>query len=419
MSENKIRKKYKKSRYSLETLINFSIEKKFKLLKEYTDDNIHIECIIEGTCATEECENNFSKNYKRLMTISGPYCKFCQNGRTIFDKNTLNNYVKKNNIELLKDYSDINICRDTEIEGKCNNEICNNNFKKNFRYLIEEGGPYCDDCTEISRLKKSEETGMKKFGSKYYAMSEEGKNKIKNTVINKYGVDSVLKVPEIRNKIKKTILEKYNVEYILQSQEFKDKFINTSLINYGVKYPSQNNDVKEKIKETCLKIYGTSNPLQNKEIRDKIEKTNIERYGTKFPAQNKIIKEKMMDKMSKNAYKKKIYTTKTGKEYSCQGYEPYALKILFENPDLNENNVIMGVKNVPKINYQDKDGIEHVHYPDIFINNQNKIIEIKSTWTLEKKSDSVFIKQKSAKNLGYLYEIWVINDKGKIIEKYE
>jgi hypothetical protein len=126
-----------------------------------------------------------------------------------------------------------------------------------------------------------------------------------------------------------------------------------------------------------------------------------------------------MEKASQNAYKRKIYTTKTGKEYSCQGYEHYALKILFENTALNENNVIMGVKNVPIINYQNKDGIDHVHYPDIFINNQNKIIEIKSTWTLEKKSDSVFIKQKSAKNLGYLYEIWVISDKGKIIEKYE
>lgn len=126
-----------------------------------------------------------------------------------------------------------------------------------------------------------------------------------------------------------------------------------------------------------------------------------------------------MEKIAKNAYKRKIYTTKTGKKYSCQGYEHFALKILIEDIGINENNIITGIKNVPKINYKDEEGIEHVHYPDIYINNQNKIIEIKSAWTLKKKSDSVFIKQKSAKEQGYLYEIWVISPKGEIIEKYE
>jgi hypothetical protein len=321
MSEQKLRKKYKKSRYSLETLINFSIEKKFKLLKEYTDDNIHIDCIIEGTCATEGCENNFTKNYKRLLTISGPYCKFCQTGKNIFDLSSLNNYIKKNNIELLKDYSDINICRDTEIEGKCNNETCNNNFKKNFRYLIEEGGPYCDDCTGINKFKKMEETNLINFGVKYHTMSEDGKNKVKNSIIEKYGVEHISHNPEI------------------------------------------------------------------------------------------------MEKMLTNSYKRKIYTSKKGKEYSCQGYEPHALKILIEDMGLNEDNIIVGVKNVPKINYKDDEGINHIHYPDIFINNLNKIIEIKSTWTF-KISNHLFKKQDSAKNLGYLYEIWVISDKGEIIEKH-
>lgn len=50
---------------------------------------------------------------------------------------------------------------------------------------------------------------------------------------------------------------------------------------------------------------------------------------------------------------------------------------------------------------------------------QNKCIEVKSTWTAEKKKDCIFLKQNAAKELGYNYEIWVYNSKGVRVEKYE
>jgi hypothetical protein len=45
-------------------------------------------------------------------------------------------------------------------------------------------------------------------------------------------------------------------------------------------------------------------------------------------------------------------------------------------------------------------------------------IEVKSTWTIEKKKDNVFLKQQAAKELGYKYEIWVYNAKGEKVECY-
>ncbi len=119
-----------------------------------------------------------------------------------------------------------------------------------------------------------------------------------------------------------------------------------------------------------------------------------------------------------NGYRRKTYISSSGKEYVCQGYEPHALKILIEDMQIKEENIITGTINVPKIKYIGTDKKEHVHYPDIYINNQNKLIEVKSTWTIEKKNDSLFAKQASAKEQGYLYEIWVISEKGKILEKY-
>lgn len=123
-----------------------------------------------------------------------------------------------------------------------------------------------------------------------------------------------------------------------------------------------------------------------------------------------------MEKSSKRAYKIKIFKFKSGKEIKCQGYEPFALTELNENFD--ENNIITGAKNVPEIWYYDESGKKHRHYVDIFMNNQNKCVEVKSTWTLKKKKDNIFLKQTAAKELGYEYEIWVYDKNGNKVEVF-
>jgi hypothetical protein len=42
---------------------------------------------------------------------------------------------------------------------------------------------------------------------------------------------------------------------------------------------------------------------------------------------------------------------------------------------------------------------------------------VKSTWTA-KKEKIIYLKQKSAKELGYCYEIWVYDDKGNCVERH-
>lgn len=69
------------------------------------------------------------------------------------------------------------------------------------------------------------------------------------------------------------------------------------------------------------------------------------------------------------------------------------------------------VKNVPEVCYEDNEGKRHRYYVDIFIPSQNRCIEVKSTWTLEKKKHIVFIKQQAVKDAGYKCEIWIYNAK--------
>jgi hypothetical protein len=125
-----------------------------------------------------------------------------------------------------------------------------------------------------------------------------------------------------------------------------------------------------------------------------------------------------MNLQSINAYKLKEYILPSGNIIKCQGYEHFALDELFQNYNINENDIITGCKNVPTIWYNDESGKKHRHYVDIFILSQNKCIEVKSTWTAEKKKDCIFLKQEAAKKMGYTYEIWIYNADGKKIKCY-
>jgi hypothetical protein len=188
---------------------------------------------------------------------------------------------------------------------------------------------------------------------------------------------------------------------------------NLFLEKYGG-HPSQNINIKQKMKKTNLIKYGTECSLNNIEVRNKCINNNLLKYGVEYPNQNLEIAEKH----SKTSYNKKEYTFPSGKIITVQGFEKFALDFLLNNENINENDICSGCKNVPTIWYNDETGKKHRHYVDIFIPSQNKCIEVKSTWTAEKKKDCIFLKQNAAKELGYNYEIWVYDRKGNIVNKY-
>ena len=88
-------------------------------------------------------------------------------------------------------------------------------------------------------------------------------------------------------------------------------------------------------------------------------------------------------------------------------------------PFLNENDIVVGCKNVPNIWYNDKNGKKHRHYVDIFIPSQNKCIEVKSTWTEKININNIFLKQNAGKQLGFNYEIWIYDSKGNKVNSYK
>jgi DNA repair protein RadC len=126
----------------------------------------------------------------------------------------------------------------------------------------------------------------------------------------------------------------------------------------------------------------------------------------------------IMEKQIKNSYYLKEYIFPSSKIIKIQGYEHFALDELTQKENISEEDIVTGCKNVPTIWYNDSNNKKRRHFVDIFIPTKNKCIEVKSTWTFTKQKDIIFLKQSAAKELGYLYEIWVYDNKGNKVEFY-
>jgi hypothetical protein len=255
---------------------------------------------------------------------------------------------------------------------------------------------------------------MKKYGVEFIGQALEVKEKKKETCLQKYGVDNVSKNIDIINKIKETISIKYLNKYnenppILLSADEKNQII---LDKYGTLNFRNSDYIKDKIKQTVMNKYGVDHISKCKDIQILKMKNCLNKYGVEHTAQRPDI----ADKIICSSFMLKEYTFPSGRIDKVQGYEPFALNDLINIDEINEDDIITGVKNVPEIWYYDINNKKHRHYVDIFIESQNKCIEVKSSWTV--KQEHVFSKQLAAKGLGYLYEIWVYNEKGKIIEKH-
>ena len=323
----------------------------------------------------------------------------------------LNLFCHENGVKLCNNYSIDKLFGSTKITFYCTK--CNNETTKCFTYLIKRN-TLCKRCVTIESLPKQKATMLEKYGVEHASQNEEIRNKTKSTFIEKYGVDNPAKLQENKDKQKQTNLARYGVEYIVHNKKSKDKMIQTNIEKYGSECCLQNTYIKEKVKNTNLEKYGVKNVGQNYDVHEKMKNTMLKKYGVRYPLQNPEIAEKTL----KKCFSSKTFIYPSGKEIKCQGYEPFALEELIK-VDIDENNIVTGCKNVPIIWYNDEFGKKHRHYVDIFIPSQNKCIEVKSSWTLNNyKKNIVFEKQKSAKEYGYNYEIWVYDSKGQKIETY-
>jgi hypothetical protein len=331
-----------------------------------------------------------------------------------FDFDLLDDFVTENEITLSIDYTNVYLNREKIIEGLCVNNKdathpCPNAFSKTFRYLLKHGA-FCDGCMLGLSQKKIKQTCLATYGVDHPLKSSVVMDKLKQTNVERYGFENVFQNEEIKEKSKHTIIEKYGVENVNHVKEVRDKIKTTCLSKYGVEFVTKIEGFLEKGRKTTQERYGVDHASQCPVLKEKRIQKCLVKYGVEHP----MLVAEIADKCSKAAYKLKDYVMPSGAILQIQGYENFALDQLLKCID--ETDIVHGSTNVPEIWYHDDDDKRHRHYVDFYIRSLNKCIEVKSTWTAEKKEDNIFRKQNAAKQLGFAYEIWIYDAKGFRVE---
>jgi hypothetical protein len=110
----------------------------------------------------------------------------------------------------------------------------------------------------------------------------------------------------------------------------------------------------------------------------------------------------------------KKYVFPSGREVKVRGYENFCLDDLLSE-GINENDITVDPEEIPVIQYL-WEGHYHSYYPDIFIANENRIIEVKSPLTINYLVEKNQKKWEAAAMEGYNFEVRVYNKKN-LLEK--
>jgi predicted nucleic acid-binding Zn ribbon protein len=246
----------------------------------------------------------------------------------------------------------------------------------------------------------------------------------RKTSLEKYGVDNYAKTTAFKEKYENHMRVEYGVSHYSKTKKFKEDFESTSQKKYGTSNPAKNEDIKQRQIETCNIRYGGNGPMSSVEIRNKSKETlkreyNVE-HNTKIPGHFEKIKQTSVEKFGvehcmhnidiaekcfKNAHKFKAYVFPSGKIVNVQGYENYIidelLKIYDETDILVDNKEIESC--VGKIQYLHENKLKR-YYPDIYIKSENKIIEVKSTYTITQDTEKNEQKKIACENMGMKFE---------------
>jgi len=113
-----------------------------------------------------------------------------------------------------------------------------------------------------------------------------------------------------------------------------------------------------------------------------------------------------------SSYKRKIFITPKGREIVCQGDEPYCLADLIRQ-GVNEDTIVTGAGNVPDIRYNFMNK-QRRYITDIYIPDQNLMIEVKSTWHFVRQIEMNEAKKQASIDAGYAMQWFIYDDKKRL-----
>lgn len=369
----------------------------FELIRFESKGNGHNQVFYRCQCGQESSTdfNNLKKKDRKAQ------CPKCQNKKKDFEE--LRMLFVENNCELLitsEQYK--NNKQKLAFHCSCGavSEIVAHDLKRGKLCIECKGDRTQQTCLERFGVEnpfqnenikeKIREKNMATLGVEYPQQSVEVRKKTEDTCLEKYGVKRAFCLPEVFQKIRQTHRTKYGCDFPLQAQEIQNKITLVFQQTIGAKRPFNSEVFLEKMKEkyghkyfTCtdkfkeimLEKYGVEHYVQSEQYK----KDMLEKYGVEYPMQNA----QLFRKAQMSSFRRKRYVSWDGKVYMLLGYEDKALEDIFEKE--GQKILFAGEdKDIPTFRYVGEDNHYHYYYPDFFIPQENRVIEVKSIYTYNK-----------------------------------
>lgn len=172
---------------------------------------------------------------------------------------------------------------------------------------------------------------------------------------------------------------------------------------------------EKKRQETCMKRYGVSNPSKLETVQAKVKATYKTRTGYDHPSHNP---EHVLKNLS-SCFRKKEFSMPSGSVFICQGYEPLVLKMILSE-GFEEEDIFAPSSRGITIPYRFEDK-NRVYNPDIFIESQNILVEVKSEWTFdvggtcERKRKENLKKLSACREQGFNTRLYIFDGNEKLV----
>lgn len=313
-------------------------------------------------------------------------------------------------------------------------KVCSKEHVKVTMSRIAEG--CCKEHQKVITLENYKKTCIEKYGTTNVSQCKFVKDKKEQTSLKNWGTKNPYQAEEVKRRIKITMIDRYSIEHPMQSELFKERQRQTALQNFGYEYPgfqdpvkrkesierykkqtgydhwNYNVEVQSKAKERYKKQTGYDHWSKNPEVQEKSRQTCVKKYGTEYPYQNQDI----FEKRELSARKKRYTYWLNNTEYSTSGYESQCLDYLLKIEKIPELDIALKrLDGMPSIPYKVNDK-NRVYHPDIYIKSQNRIIEVKSTYTYQRDLEVNLKKQKACLELGYKFNFYIMNQDGSLHE---
>ena len=238
---------------------------------------------------------------------------------------------------------------------------------------------------------------IEKMKHTWNTKSDDDINKIQSkrikTNLQKYGVDIASKLSEVIEKNKQSHIKNWG-DYAMRNKDIVQKRNDTFIERYGgVGMASE--ELYSKMKNTNIEKYGVEYYSSTNDWYDRCVKTALEKYGKEWVSKVDSINAKQQS----GGYSYYDFEFPSGKVVRVQGYEPKVLAKLVI--DYSEDDIIVGIQNIiDEIGFfhYEYESETHRYYPDIYIKSENRVIEVKSTYTFNKEKEKNLLKRESVLN---------------------